>query len=174
MRVETPSISVILKSRLSAASEPKCAFGIGEAISDLSPLHGVGPTDAICICRFRRFESLLVWSHSRAPARLENPGCINVHGCVPKAAGKRGPELTDAGVVLAHSVRRLEPVYGPTRHLLDFRLYCALHGAGRTIGIRSGLRAGAVVGQGRLWRKDEISRQIDRSAFGHGRPCCFD
>jgi hypothetical protein len=37
----------------------KCAFGIGEAMSDLSPLHG----DAIFICRFRRFESLLVWSH---------------------------------------------------------------------------------------------------------------
>jgi uncharacterized protein (DUF2237 family) len=32
-------------------------------MSDLNPLHGVGPTDAICICRFRRFESLLVWSH---------------------------------------------------------------------------------------------------------------
>src|SRR5215469_10991126 len=48
---------------LKRGEKPKCAFGIGEAISDLSPLHGVGPTDAICICRFRRFESLLVWSH---------------------------------------------------------------------------------------------------------------
>ena len=68
----------------------------------------------------------------------------------------------------------MEPVEGAAFDVMDFRLHRALHDDGGGAWLRPGIRPCAMAWQGRLRRRDALSRARGRSDHRQRRPCIAD